>query len=279
MMMTQARIARTAAMTQPAAAATVDLRARIGTAVTGLRVLIVPMLATILAAASDPAPHALVWDAIEKRIEAKPEENEARFQFHVTNTSVDAVEIVQIEPSCGCTVAEMPATPWILAPGAKGSFSAVVDYRGKHGTFSKTLSVHSSGGSQTLTVVIRVPETEESRRARNQQLALLDRQAVFRGECASCHVAPTVGKTGEELYRTACAICHDAGTRASMVPDLMVAREPRDAAYWEKWISEGKARTLMPGFAAKHGGPLTAEQITSLVEYAIARLPTEPGKH
>jgi mono/diheme cytochrome c family protein len=63
------------------------------------------------------------------------------------------------------------------------------------------------------------------------------------------------------------------------VPDLLVAREPRDAAYWEKWISEGKEGTLMPGFGRKRGGPLTAEQIASLVEYAMTRLPTEPSKN
>jgi hypothetical protein len=32
----------------------------------------------------------------------------------------------------------------------------------------------------------------------------------------------------------------------------------------------------MPGFAAKRGGPLTDEQIASLVEYALANLPPEP---
>ena len=32
----------------------------------------------------------------------------------------------------------------------------------------------------------------------------------------------------------------------------------------------------MPAFAAKRGGPLSPEQIASLVEYALARLPTRP---
>ena len=79
---------------------------------------------------------------------------------------------------------------------------------------------------------------------------------------------------GAELYQAACAICHGASHRASMVPDLMTAREPRDVAFWEKWISDGKDRTLMPGFAAKHKGPLSSEQIASLVEYAMKQFPT-----
>lgn len=216
---------------------------------------------------------------MEKRVEAKAEGGEASFEFNVTNKSAEPVEVLHIAPSCGCTVAEMPSTPWIIAPGAKGAFTAVVDYRGKQGTFSKTLVVESKAGSQTLTVVIELPDNEESRRARNQQMAFVDRQAVFRGECASCHVLPTIGKTGGDLYKAACGICHDANPRASMVPDLLVAREARDAAYWERWISDGKERTLMPGFDAKHGGPLTAAQIASLVEYALTQLPTEPAKN
>jgi mono/diheme cytochrome c family protein len=232
--------------------------------------------AVLMAADSaSPKPHPLVWDALEKSLDVKPEEHEARFEFSVTNKSGAGVEILHVEPSCGCTVAQLPSQPWVLAPGASGSFSAVVDYSGKHGKFSKTLNVHSTAGSQVLTVFINVPDTEDSRRARNQQLAIADRQAVFRGECASCHVAPTAGKKGAELYTAACAICHGANHRASMVPDLMIAREARDAAYWEKWISDGKERTLMPAFATRHNGPLSGEQIASLVEYAMMHFPSQ----
>jgi cytochrome c5 len=239
-------------------------------------------LARLCAAASgsapQPPPHPLVWDATEKTLEVKPDGKEARIQFNVTNKSSQPVEVFHIETSCGCTVPEVPSKPWIIAAGAQGSFTAVVDYQGKQGKFSKTLQVHSTSGSQMLTVIISIPDTEEGRRARNQQLAFVDRQAVFRGECASCHVVPTVGKKGADLFQAACSVCHDANPRASMVPDLQIARESRDAAYWERWISDGKEQTLMPGFAAKHGGPLTPEQVASLVEYAMSRFPTEPRK-
>lgn len=224
-------------------------------------------------------PHPLLWDAMEKSIDVKSGEEAVRFEFTVTNQSSDRVEIVQIRPSCGCTVAEMPSTPWILEPGASGSFAAVVDIKGKRGKLSKSLFINSTAGTQTLGMVITVIESEDDRRKTNQQLAFVDRQGVFKGDCASCHVTPAVGKTGEALFQSACAICHLATPRATMVPDLMVAREPRDAAFWEKWISEGKERTLMPAFAQKHGGPLTDEQIASLVEYALKRLPTEPQKN
>jgi hypothetical protein len=63
-----------------------------------------------------------------------------------------------------------------------------------------------------------------------------------------------------------------------MVPDLAVAKAPRDAAYWRKWINEGKEGTLMPGFARMHGGPLSDEQITSLVDYVVGHFPAGPQK-
>ncbi len=229
--------------------------------------------------AAEPKPagpaHPLVWDVMELSVTAQPGAKEAAFEFHVTNKSGAPVEITQIEASCGCTVAEMPTTPWILAAQAKGSFTAVVDFEGKHGKLMKTVNVHSSGGSQTLTMSINIPDTEESRRERNQQLAFIDRQAVFRGDCATCHVQPTLGKSGAELFQVACGICHLAPARATIVPDLMAVREPRDAEFWRRWITDGKDRTLMPAFAKERGGPLTTEQIASLVEYAMQTFPTK----
>jgi mono/diheme cytochrome c family protein len=77
------------------------------------------------------------------------------------------------------------------------------------------------------------------------------------------------------LFRAACEVCHTASHRASMVPDLLVAREHRDASWWRAWITEGKSGSLMPAFAQKNGGPLTEAQIASLVEFALTHLPTE----
>jgi mono/diheme cytochrome c family protein len=222
--------------------------------------------------------HPLIWDAMRKSHDARPGETVAEFVFTVTNTAEAEMEILRIQPSCGCTVANLPATPWVLAPGAKGSFTAAVDFTGKHGVFSKTLQVESSRGAQMLTVTVNIPEVDEATRRRNQELARKNRQVVFQNDCAACHVAPLVGKKGAELFHVACGICHLASPPAEMVPSLLVAREPRDAAYWLRWISEGKEGTLMPAFAEQHGGPLNREQIESLVAYALNHLPTAPQK-
>jgi mono/diheme cytochrome c family protein len=113
-------------------------------------------------------------------------------------------------------------------------------------------------------------------RAKNIQLALNDRQAVFKGDCRSCHVDKGVGKLGKELYDADCGICHDDAHRAAMVPDLKVPRSHRDLAFWQKWIAEGKPGTMMPGFSQEHGGPLTKEQVTSLVNYLYQNYPKDP---
>src|SRR5688572_26181830 len=104
-------------------------------------------LAVSLLAQETPAPAAkggsrppnpLVWDAMEKSLVAKRGDTEVGFQFSVTNTGAQPVQILEVRTSCGCTVAELPPTPWVLEAGGKGSFRATVDIRGRHGHFAKT---------------------------------------------------------------------------------------------------------------------------------------------
>jgi mono/diheme cytochrome c family protein len=220
--------------------------------------------------------HPLAWDAMEKTVDAKRGDGVAEFTFNVTNKSDHVVTVTDVRTSCGCTVAELPSTPWKLAAGASGSMEVTVDFEGKNGRIQKTVEVDSSEGLQTLLVTVNVPVPDESMREGNRRLAIENRQAVFRNDCAKCHALPAGTKTGGELFLAVCAICHVSPHRATMVPDLLVARAHRDAAYWRKWIAEGREQTLMPAFAQERGGPLTAAQIESLVEFALKQLPTEP---
>lgn len=230
--------------------------------------------------ASDASPaeaaNPIVWDATNKTLNPKMGDDSVAFQFTATNTSSKPVTIEQIRPTCGCTVAEMPSQPWVLAPGTSGTFIGTVDIRGKEGTVEKSLFVNSSTGTQMLNLTIKIPALDDMARKRNQRVALANRQAVFKGDCAACHLKPTIGRSGAELFTAACGVCHLSANRASMVPDLLTAREHRDAEFWRKWISEGKEGTLMPAWSKEHGGPLTKEQIESLVQFAMSTLPTEP---
>src|SRR6266513_1924491 len=73
----------------------------------------------------------LAWDADSKDFDAKPGEQMARFTFYVTNISPEVVVITNLQRSCGCTDASMPAQPWSLTPGAHGPVQASIDLRGK----------------------------------------------------------------------------------------------------------------------------------------------------
>jgi cytochrome c553 len=237
-----------------------------------------PLDLTNRAAAGATTAPALVWDALAKEYEAATNETAAHFTFSVTNVSAAEVLIVGLRPSCGCTVAQMPATPWRLAPGASGQIQATTDLRGKHGVLNKLITVESSAGRQLLRLKITVPVGTppglgQDSRGRNLGMAMADRQAVFRGECARCHVEPAAGKSGPALFAAACDICHDSPQRASMVPELTPRPTPFPANYWRHWITHGRGGSLMPAFAQTEGGPLTGEQIESLVQYLSTRKP------
>jgi mono/diheme cytochrome c family protein len=221
----------------------------------------------------------LAWDSTFKEYKAQTNETATKMVFCVTNISDKAVTIFKLRPSCGCTVARMPATPWRMEPGASGKIEVSTDLKGKRGELNKNVAVETSDGILWLRFKVVLPVTAaavSNMRSRNLMVALGDRQAVFRGSCASCHVAPGVGKLGEDLYDASCAICHDTPQRASMVPPLKDRKFDASPKYWDKWIREGRTNTLMPAFAASHGGPLTEEQVKSLVNYLTNRKPEPP---
>lgn len=210
----------------------------------------------------------LKWNVTSQTRLATPGETNVHFAFSLTNITPSEVVITGIRPSCGCTTAKLPPLPWHLAPGKDGQIEATVDIRGKRGMISKVVFVDSTAGTNMLTLIINIPED----RARNMELALADRQAVFKWECVSCHVIPTVGKTGVALYQAACGVCHESDHRATMVPSLLALAKPTGREYWDQWIRKGKEGSLMPAFDKDHGGPLSEEQIQSLVSHLATTL-------
>lgn len=217
-------------------------------------------------------PQALAWDAQTRELQAKDGQASVDFRFALTNVWTNAVTITGTRTSCGCTVAKLPETPWVVAPGQRGEISGSMNLAGKSGTIVKTVTVLSDVGSILLNVRVKIDPPDPNRmraadRQRNLAVAAADRQAVFRGECASCHVAPTVGKKGAELYATACGICHDAENKASMVPALRELKHPTDRAFWMQWIRNGKPASLMPAFDLKQGGILDEAQMASLADH------------
>jgi cytochrome c5 len=226
-----------------------------------------PILAMLLlalgrmaTAQQQPAP-ALVWDATFKETFARSGDTNVLVAFTFTNTATTNFTIEKVTTSCGCSLAVLPQQPWRLEPGTTGDIAVRTDLRGKRGVLVKSAILYTSGGIKVLTFRINIQEP----------LIEAERQAVFKGDCARCHVEPTRGKTGKELFAAACGICHETEHRASMVPDLRMLKTPGTADYWRSKIAMGKPNSLMPAFAAKEGGPLTEDQIQSLVGFLTTK--------
>jgi mono/diheme cytochrome c family protein len=109
----------------------------------------------------------------------------------------------------------------------------------------------------------------------------VDRQAVFKGDCASCHVKkPGRGQIRPALFDAVLRRLPRGENRATMVPDLHNLKVPTNEEFWRTWITAGKAGSLMPAFATSQGGPLNDMQIASLAAIsiiAVARIRRRPG--
>jgi mono/diheme cytochrome c family protein len=231
-------------------------------------------IAAVPPSQSQPNPlDLLVWDSVQKEQTTIPGQATADYIFKVSNPSETPVKITDALGSCSCTVAQLPSKPWILSPHTNTQLGVSVNLAGKSGTVVKTVTVRSGAYSKMLIVTVHIPESPEMTRQQNQQLARVDPQRVFQGDCAECHAKPAAGLMGKALYVKACGICHEAQPRATMVTDLHNINHPTDFAYWKTVIANGKPPTAMPAFALEHGGPLSDAQIDSLAKTLTQSFP------
>jgi cytochrome c553 len=221
----------------------------------------------------------LAWDGTMKETNVAANAATADFVFSFTNISASPVVISNVHPSCGCTTAKLPPLPWTIAPGTNGQIGVTVNLAGKSGTIFKTVNVSTDKGSKMLMVKITIPPPGTSTltdadRARGMAMAKVDRQAVFHGDCATCHEKPGEGKYGKALFDAVCAVCHEAKNRATMVPDLHALKTPTNLEFWQIWIEHGKPGSLMPAFSTTDGGPFSDMQIASLASYLNTAIPS-----
>jgi cytochrome c553 len=221
----------------------------------------------------------IIWDAEFQTTNVVARLDYAEFVFSFTNISSKTITIIDVHTSCGCTTVQLPPLPWTVPPGTNGKIGVHVNLAGKGGTLIKTITVGTDQGTKTLLVKIIMPPPStpvmtETNRTQNLLVSQKDRQAVFSGDCARCHVKPTEGKYGQQLYDPMCGICHEAAHRATMVPDLHTLTVATDEVFWRSWISYGRPGSLMPGFAKTENGPLSDMQIASLAAYLKMTIPS-----
>jgi mono/diheme cytochrome c family protein len=228
-----------------------------------------------------PTGPTLVFVSETNEYNAKPEDTSAAFSIYVTNVWSNAIVIESVHTSCHCTVATLPANPWVLQPDESGVVNATVQLEGQDGIVEKVLTFFTSVGERVITLVVSIPASphpgEAPLTAAERQAALTkaiaDPHAIFKGGCAVCHVDKARGLLGQNLYVAACGICHDSKQRAAMVPDLRTLKQPVNLDYWKQIIVYGKTNSLMPGFADAQGGPLSDLQVSSLAAWLNQSMP------
>ncbi len=108
--------------------------------------------------AARPASAELTWakKTVELKADAKSTVLEAK--FHFTNTGSKAVDVRQIESSCGCTTAELEQRHY--EPGASGDIVARYTVGSHVGLQTKTVAVFTSDREQPtmLTLAVQIPE-------------------------------------------------------------------------------------------------------------------------
>lgn len=186
-------------------------------------------------------------------------------EFVVQNTGTSPLRITEAKSTCGCTMVKVKNPD--IAPGGSTTISVDIDTALKQGHVEREITVRSNDPAQPLLklhITTDVLNPHTSLKGANIQAK------IFQGRCAVCHVEEGIGKTGEELFLADCAMCHGFRGKGGFAPGLtkldvnnkLVAKAVR------KVIAEGSpTHRSMPGFSKKKGGPLSDEQIDSLVEY------------
>jgi hypothetical protein len=109
-------------------------------------------------AADNMASNILAWDAVWKEYRARQGETNASFTFGLTNVSPEQVTIYDTSTTCDCSVAQLPASPWVLPPNGAGQIHATVDLRGRIGAVTNYVIVFTSKGNRLLTTKATLPE-------------------------------------------------------------------------------------------------------------------------
>ena len=183
---------------------------------------------------NDPLPYGvLAWSSLMQETTVAADTSNAHFVFGFTNISPGNVAILEVHPSCGCTTAQLPPLPWIIPAGTNGQFGLTVNLAGRTGMQDKSVNVKTDKGFAQLILKINIlppeaPSQSEADRARALVMAKADRQAVFHGDCAVCHVKPGEGKYGKLLY----------------TPTAPTATNPKRAPAWCRICTTSKPRLM-----------------------------------
>ncbi len=178
----------------------------------------------------------------------------AEVYLRVRNSGDTMQQIVDVQTSCGCSVAEPEER--LIMPGGFTRIHVVIDTFAKQDEVKKWVLLTDAEGRTSkawLALAVRPdPHLNGSNRS------------IFDGKCASCHYTPAEGKvSGLDIYAAVCAMCHGVEAEGASAPALSHIRRDILATL----TANGTGSQHMPGFAKSVGGPLTGGQIEALSQW------------
>lgn len=176
----------------------------------------------------------------------------AHYDIKLKNQTDKVINILKVKASCGCTVVESPMTR--IEPWGEVELKASIDTRGKIGRITKFIDIYTDASEKSIE--IKLTGVVEHRAGIDK----VDKSGIFKEGCKHCHLGANAGaRKGMDLYNAVCYVCHK---RSDKIP--MNGRGAIGNA-----ITNGVDSTSMPGFGQASGGPLSSEQIESLIQYLI----------
>lgn len=194
---------------------------------------------------------------------------EVSCKFTITNDGTEPLQVLKTYASCGCTTPSLKKK--LLKPKETAVLDVVIDTSMKQGKITKTVDVSTNDIRRpvvSLAISMMVKDRHKGLSDNEKAKILTDEK------CMGCHVAQGVGTFGKELYEADCAMCHGKNAEGEVGPCLTFG--DYDNADYRKHIRDviahgSKVHRSMPGFEETSGGPLSIEQVDSLVVF-LAKL-------
>lgn len=185
--------------------------------------------------------------------------------FKVTNLGAKPLKILETKSTCGCTVPEIKKS--VLNSQETTLLKVKIDTSMKQNKVTKTLDVHSSDPVRPIVTLSMAMNVEN----RHKNLSSEGKSKILTNEkCMTCHVYQGVGAFGKDLYDADCAMCHGLKGEGASGPNLLLGgyKNPALVQSRRQTIACGsKKNNSMPGFEYTCNGPLSIEQVDSLIEY------------
>lgn len=190
-------------------------------------------------------------------------------KFTIKNAGNETLRVLKTYASCGCTTPSIKKTS--LKPNETVVLDVLIDTSMKQGNVTKTVDVTTNDKRRPVVslAISMVVKDRHNGLSENEKAKILTDE-----KCMGCHVAQGVGTFGKELYEADCAMCHGKDAEGAVGPCLTFG--DYDSAVYRKHIRDviahgSKVHRSMPGFEETSGGPLSVEQVDSLVTF-LAKL-------